>query len=96
LSKKITHSLLSFLHSICKRILLLWRRGEPETIKQTRRLPSEAALEAQLMALSMIAVSLTMHSCGMCYGMIRDRSLLGILRSGDGGVMEWLSEGVAI
>ena len=48
----------------------------------------EVALEAQQMALHMIAASLMMRSCGTYSGMIRAPFLLGILKSGDGEMKE--------
>lgn len=48
------------------------------------------------MVLFRIVASLTMPSCGMCYGTIQDQYLLGILKSGDGGMKEWLSDGTFI
>jgi hypothetical protein len=87
MSKKASHCLPNLLHSRWKHILLFLRKVEVETIKQISWVP-EAVLEAQQTGMFMIIFSLMMHSCGMCYGMIQGRSLLGILRSGDGGMME--------
>lgn len=51
----------------------------------------EVVLEAQQMALHMIAASLMMRSCGTYSGMIRAPFLLGTLKSGDGEMKECLN-----
>jgi hypothetical protein len=88
MSKKSTQSPLSPLDFRCKWALLFQRKVEDIVSNQIMLEILEVVLEAQQMALHMIAASLMMRSCGTYSGMIRAPFLLGILKNGDGEMKE--------